>query len=100
MRSYNTVIVVAMAVVAGHLTSATAATPDKWAELMQRASTACVKASQLKGAKTGTTVDFSDKVLVIVDETWPQPHMKNAQARFACLYDKRAQTAEANEAPR
>jgi len=89
-----------MGLVASHMTSAFAASPDKWAELMQRASTACAKASQLKGAKTGTPVDFSDKVLVMVDGVWPQPHMKNAPGRFACLYDKRAQTAEANEAAR
>jgi hypothetical protein len=38
-------------------------------------------------------------VLVIVDGTWPQPHMKNAHARFACLYDKRMRTAEAAELP-
>ena len=59
-----------------------------------------MKASELKKAKAGTPVDFADKVLVIVDGTWPQPHMKNAAARFACLYDKRARTAEAAELPR
>lgn len=73
---------------------------DKWAELMQRASAACVKASELKKAKAGIPVDFSDKVLVMVDGIWPQPHMKNAPARFACLYDKRTQKAETAEAAR
>jgi hypothetical protein len=97
----KTVIIVALsAVFAGSMPSAFAASPDKWAELIQRASAACMKASALKGAKSGTAVDFSDKVLVMVDGIWPQPHMKNAPARFACLYDKRAQTAEANEAAR
>ena len=94
-------IIVALSVgVAASMTTSFAASPDKWAELTQRASAACVKASALKGAKSGTPVDFSDKVLVMVDGVWPQPHMKNAPARFACLYDKRAQTAEANEAAR
>jgi hypothetical protein len=50
--------------------------------------------------RTGKPVDFSDKVLVIVDGIWPQPHMKNAPARFACLYDKRSRTAEVAELPR
>ena len=50
--------------------------------------------------RTGKPVDFSDKVLVIVDGNWPQPHMKNAPAHFACLYDKRTRTAEAAELPR
>jgi hypothetical protein len=97
----KTVIIIALSsMLAGSMESAFAASPDKWAELMQRASAACVKASALKAAKSGTPVDFSDKVLVMVDGVWPQPHMKNAPARFACLYDKRAQTAEANEAAR
>ena len=48
---------------------------------------------------TQEAVDFTDKVLVIVDGIWPQPHMKNAPARFACLYDKRARTAETAELP-
>ncbi len=81
-------------------TAAVASSSDKWAELMQRASAACLKASELKNAKTGRPINFSDKVLVIVDGTLPQPHMKNAPARFACLYDKRTQKAEAAEAVR
>jgi hypothetical protein len=76
-----------------------ASSPDSWAELMKRASESCVKASELKNARTGVPVDFSDKVLVIIDGTWPQPHMKDAPARFACLYDKSSLTAEAHEAP-
>ncbi|MGE5267498.1 MAG: hypothetical protein ACM3L9_09060 [Deltaproteobacteria bacterium] len=96
----KTVIIVALSVVAGSTTTAIAASPDKWTELMQRASAACMRASELKGAKSSAPVDFTDKVLVMVDGVWPQPHMKNAPARFACLYDKRAQTAEANEAAR
>lgn len=85
---------------AAAVTAAQASSPDKWAELLQRASAACAKASELKGAVAGKPVDFSDKVLVIVDGTWPQAHMRNAPARFACLYDKRTKTAEAQEAAR
>jgi hypothetical protein len=96
----GTPAIVALGVMAVTTTAAIASSPDKWAELMQRASAACSKASELKNVKTGTPIDFSDKVLVIVDGTWPQPHMKNAPARFACLYDKRTQKAEAAEAVR
>jgi hypothetical protein len=67
---------------------------------MQRASAACAKASDLNNPVPGKPVDFSDKVLVIVEGAWPQAHMKNAQARFACLYDKRSKKAEAHEAVR
>lgn len=77
--------------------SSHAATPEAWADLMKRASAACITASGLKNAKAGKPADFSDKVVVPVDGRWPQPHMKNATARFACLYDKRARTAEAAE---
>jgi hypothetical protein len=77
-----------------------ASSPEAWAELFRRASAACVKASELKKAKAGTPIDFSDKVLVIVEGTWPQPHMKNAAARLACLYDKRSRAAEIADLPR
>jgi len=88
------------AVVALAAAPASASSPEAWAELFKRAQTACVKASDLKKPKAGTPVDFSDKVLVVVDGIWPQAHMKNAPARFACLYDKRTHKAEVNELPR
>lgn len=98
MKPVATVLALgAIAAVAG---SAHASSPEAWTELFKRASAACAKASELKKLRTGKPVDFSDKVLVIVDGNWPQPHMKNAPARFACLYDKRARTAEAAELPR
>ena len=99
MKLGSVSLFVAAAMVAS-VTAALGSSSDKWAELMQKASAACIKASELKKAKAGTPVDFSDKVLVMVDGTWPQPHMKNAVARFACLYDKRTQKAEAAEAAR
>jgi hypothetical protein len=94
----------AIALAAGMLafftSSANASSPDAWTELFKRASAACIKASELKKPKAGPPVDFPDKVLVIVDGIWPQPHMKNAPARLACLYDKRARTATVAELPR
>lgn len=93
-------IILALGLIAAGAESARASSPDAWTELFKRASAACAKASELKKVRTGKPVDFSDKVLVIVDGIWPQPHMKNAPARFACLYDKRARTAEVAELPR
>lgn len=93
-------IILAVGTIAAAATSAGASSPQAWTELFKRASAACLKASDLKKAKAGTPVDFSDKVLVVVDGIYPQPHMKNAPGRFACLYDKRTQKAEANELPR
>ena len=94
------IMILALGITAGTLPQSFASTPGKWAELTQQASAACVKASGLKKAKAGMPVDFSDKVLVMVDGIWPQAHMKNAPAHFACLYDKRSRKAEANEAAR
>lgn len=93
-------IVVVVSALAGAAMPASAASPDAWAELWKAASTACINASGLKEAKAGKPIDFADKVLVTIDGRWPQPHMKNAAARFACLYDKKAKTAEANEVMR
>lgn len=75
-----------------------ASSPDAWAELFSKAQAACFKASGLKAPKTiGKPTDFSDRVLVLVSGRWPQPHMKNAKATFACLYGKASGTAEAQE---
>jgi hypothetical protein len=80
--------------------TALASSPDAWDALFRKAGEACRKASDLKEAKVaGNPIDFQDSVLVIVDGRWPQPHMKNAKARFACLYGKRTGKAEAQEMP-
>ena len=93
-----TVICAAAILVLSHAYSQ-ASSPEAWTELFKKASATCAKASELKKPRTSKPVDFSDKVLVIVDGIWPQPHMKNAPARFACLYDKRTRTAETAELP-
>ena len=46
---------------------------------------------------SGTVGGSKTTVLVIVEGRWPQPHMNNAKARFACLYGKRSGRAEARE---
>jgi len=80
--------------------SAHASTPQAWAALFRTAQAACQSASGLKQSKVvGAPVDFSTHVLVIVTGTWPQPHMKGASGRFACLFDKARGTAEAQEFP-
>lgn len=79
-------------------TPAGASSPDAWAELFAKAQAACFKASGLKDTRAiGKPTDFSDRVLVLVSGRWPQPHMKNAKATFACLYGKAGGTAEAQE---
>jgi hypothetical protein len=79
---------------------ALASSPAAWEALFRKAGEACVKASELKQAKVaGRPVDFQGSVLVIVDGRWPQPHMKDAPARFACLYGKKTGKAETRELP-
>jgi hypothetical protein len=71
---------------------------DAWAALFKTATTACQTASGLKDARAaGQPVDFTDRVLVVVTGRWPQPHMKNKQAKFACLYEKIGGKTEAAE---
>jgi len=75
-----------------------ASSPDAWAALFKKAEAACKKASGLKdSAMIGKPVDFSSAVLVRIEGIWPQPHMKAAKAKFACLYTKRTHRAEAAE---
>ncbi|MFG1413682.1 hypothetical protein V5G24_21465 [Xanthobacter sp. VTT E-85241] len=75
-----------------------ASSPAAWAELEGKARTACLAASGLAKARVeGAPVMFAAHVLVLVKGHWPQPHMKNQAATFACLYDNRAGTAEAQE---
>lgn len=77
-----------------------AATPQAWAALFRTAQAACETASGLTQPKlVGAPVDFTTHVLVIVTGTWPQPHMKGASGRFACLFEKARGTAEAQEFP-
>ncbi|OYX69685.1 MAG: hypothetical protein B7Y95_17485 [Rhizobiales bacterium 32-66-11] len=78
--------------------SAHASSPAAWAELEGKARAACLAASGLAKARVeGAPVMFAAHVLVLVKGRWPQPHMKNQAATFACLYDSRAGTAEAQE---
>ncbi|MGU3496000.1 hypothetical protein ACLBXM_18310 [Xanthobacteraceae bacterium A53D] len=75
-----------------------ASSPGAWAELFAKAKAACVKESGLKEARAiGEPTDFSDRVLVLVSGRWPQPHMKNQKATYACLYGKTSGKAEAQE---
>ena len=78
--------------------TALASSPAAWDALFEKAKTACLRASELRAAKvTGRPVDFPSSVLVIVSGRWPQPHMNNAPARLACLYDKTTGLAEARD---
>lgn len=78
--------------------AANASTPGEWGKLFKSAAKACEQESGLKRARAlGEPVDFEAKVLVIVEGRWPQKHMKNKLAHYACLYDKRAKSAEAHE---
>lgn len=79
-----------------------ASSPDAWAALERDASRACAAASGLRNpVVTGTTIRFDDTLGVdarLVSGTWPQPHMKGAQALMLCLYDRRARRAQVQDA--
>lgn len=79
-----------------------ASSPDAWAALERDAARACAAASGLRNAVVEeSTVRFDDSVGIdarLVRGTWPQPHMKGAQALMLCLYDRRARSAQVQDA--
>lgn len=75
-----------------------ASSPDAWADLRKRSDKACIAKSGLKAVKITGYIDTFEKVTVsTLEGTWPQPHMKGAKARFACVFDKQTGKAEAQE---
>jgi hypothetical protein len=95
-------VAAAAVVVAAAPGMARASSPDAWAALERDASRACAAASGLRNPLvTGTTIRFDDTLGVdarLVSGTWPQPHMKGAQALMLCLYDRRARRAQVQDA--
>ena len=82
------------------LTSATASTPDAWAQLDKASEAACLKAANLGGATIGPPIRYSDRTGIdarVVVGTWPQPHMKGAKAKMLCLYNRKNKRLEVQE---
>ena len=80
---------------------AAASTPAAEAAMLTDAATACRTASGFKAARIVGTVGFSDTsamTALLVTGTWRPRHMKGARGTMLCLYDRRARTAEAQEA--
>ncbi len=70
--------------------------------MLRGAATACRAASGLRKAMVASpAVGFSDAsamTALLVTGTWRPRHMKGARATMLCLYDRRARTAETQEA--
>lgn len=81
---------------------ATASSPGAWTAVEREAARACAAASGLRDPVVAdSTVRFDDTLGVdarLVRGTWPQPHMKGAQALMLCLYDRRARRAQVQDA--
>ncbi|MCH7306067.1 hypothetical protein [Acinetobacter higginsii] len=79
-----------------------ASSEQAWNKHDQEIKTACIKASQLKNAKTASNVMlFDDRVgysaLLIVGK-YPQAHMKNKTGQELCLWNKTSKKAYLTEA--
>lgn len=77
-----------------------AATPESWAKLDATTQAACIKASGLTSATAGPPIRFSDKLLMdarVIEGIWPQLHMKGAQGRMLCLYNRKTKQTELQE---
>ncbi|NNP70032.1 hypothetical protein [Acinetobacter sp. Ac_5812] len=80
-----------------------ASSEQAWNKHDQEIKAACIKASQLKNAKTVSNVMlFDDRVgysAVLIEGKYSQAHMKNKTAQELCLWNKtskKAYLAEAN----
>jgi len=82
--------------------AAQAATPESYAALEAKVTTACSKASGFDKAQVSpTTVRFSDQAGVdarLVTGIYPQPQMKRAQGLMLCLYDRKSGRVEVQDA--
>lgn len=82
--------------------TAQAATPESYAALEARVSTACATASDFdKVTVSPATIRFSDEAGVdarLVTGIYPQPHMKRAQGLMLCLYDRKSGRVEVQDA--
>lgn len=93
-----------LVLIAGALVAGTAhgASPESYAALEAKVSTACAKASGFdKVLVSPTTIRFSDQTGVdarLVTGIYPQPHMKRAQGLMLCLYDRRSGRVEVQDA--
>ena len=86
----TTVAVLGLAL--GAVPATEASSPEAWQELYAKANAACVKASQLSGAKVrGETADFAGAVLLIIDGR----HPNGTRGTSYCLYDKVTAKTEA-----
>ena len=81
-------------------TATSASTPDKWAKVDAASQSACIKASGLTGAQVGPAIRYSDDLFIdarVVEGIYPQPHMKGANARMLCLYNRKDKRVEVQE---
>jgi hypothetical protein len=104
MRYRSFVTAAALLALVGALpgTPAAASSPSAWSALESDAAKACAAASGLRNpVVSATTIRYDDTLGVdarLVSGTWPQPHMKGAQALMLCLYDRRARRAQVQDA--
>lgn len=81
-------------------TPAIASSPDAWRELGRDAAGMCLKvANYIDGKPRGEPVFFEEAVLVIIDFTHPEPHMKRARGAKYCLYNKTTKGVDIQDAP-
>lgn len=82
-------------------TAASASSTAAWSAGESAARNACVKSSGLNDAAASAPVHFSDRTaqdVILVTGRYPQKFMKNKPGTMLCLYDRRAKTAETQEA--
>ncbi|QHH95280.1 hypothetical protein FPL18_16325 [Acinetobacter gyllenbergii] len=78
-----------------------ASSEQAWNKHDQEIKAACIKASQLKKAKTVSNVMlFDDRVgysVLLIEGKYPQAHMKNKTGQELCLWNKTSKKAYLTE---
>jgi hypothetical protein len=101
---WSVTMVAALAIAAVVLCPSSLASSDRsYREVDRASSVACARASGLLKPVVGPATSFSDVIgidLRAVSGIWPQAHMKGAQAKMLCAYDRRTKRAEAQEQER
>ncbi|EOR07623.1 hypothetical protein [Acinetobacter genomosp. 15BJ] len=79
-----------------------ASSEQAWNKHDQEIKKACIKASQLKSAKTVSNIMlFDDRVgysALLIEGKYPQAHMKNKTGQELCLWNKTSKKAYLTEA--
>ncbi|MFT2798985.1 hypothetical protein [Serratia sp. N21D137] len=99
LRSFTFLVFVGLSILTSN---AAASTPSVWDEHNKMVIASCIKASNLKSITpvVSRLMEFSDEVgytALLLQGSYPQPHMENQKGRELCLFNKKTQKVYISE---